>query len=161
VRTVAQSEAKSRRKSFAYKHYLQTNRFLVKLLLKKSKEACVDKKKEARKKLYEALIEVAMAELEVESFTDLPERKGTGVLLFATRRMRDLSMPELAQLSGVSVAAISRIESGHQKPQPRTVRDLARALRVPEWQLDPAQALSFEGPDGATKQLEHEAVAKK
>jgi hypothetical protein len=70
----------------------------------------MNKKKDARRKLYEALIEVAMAELEVESFTDLPERKGTGVLLFATRRMRDLSMPELAQLSGVSVAAISRIE---------------------------------------------------
>ena len=155
-------KAKGQRKFFAYKRYLQTNRFLVTLLLKRPKEARVDKKKEARKQLYEALIQVAMAELEVESFTDLPERKGTGVLLFATRRMRDLSMPELAQLSGVSVAAISRIESGHQKPQPRTVRDLARALRVPEWQLDPAQALSFEGPDGATKQREHdEAVAKK
>jgi DNA-binding XRE family transcriptional regulator len=121
----------------------------------------MDKKKEARKKLYEALIEVAMAELEVESFTDLPERKGTGVLLFATRRMRDLSMTELAQVSGVRVAAISRIESGHQKPQPRTVRDLARALRVPEWQLDPAQALSSEGPDGVFKEREHEAVATK
>jgi transcriptional regulator with XRE-family HTH domain len=121
----------------------------------------MNKKKEARRKLFEVLIDVAMAELEVESFSDLPERKGTGVLLFATRRMRDLSMSELAQLSGVSVAAISRIESGHQKPQPRTVRDLARALRVPEWQLDPAQAFSFVGPDGATKQREHETVAKK
>jgi hypothetical protein len=34
----------------------------------------MDKKREARKKLYEALIEVAMAELEVESFYELTDR---------------------------------------------------------------------------------------
>ena len=59
------------------------------------------------------------------------------------------------------ISSLRRFESGHQKPQPRTVRDLARALRVPEWQLDPAQALSFEDPDGSAKQREHEAAAKK
>ena len=105
----------------------------------------MNKKKEARRKLFEVLIEVAMAELEVESFSDLPERKGTGVLLFATRRMRDLSMSELAQLSGVSVAAISRIESGHQKPQPRTVRRSRACASGPRVAARPRAGILFCG----------------
>ena len=46
------------------------------------------------------------------------------------RKQRMLTQMELAQLSGVSRAAIATLEKGHRTAQPRTARKLARVLRV-------------------------------
>lgn len=46
------------------------------------------------------------------------------------RKLRALSLSELAQLSNVGRVTINRIENGKQKPLPRTIRRLAEALQV-------------------------------
>lgn len=52
--------------------------------------------------------------------------------LRAARIAAGMSVPELATVSGVMSTTIYRIESGqHANPQMRTVRALARALKVP------------------------------
>jgi transcriptional regulator with XRE-family HTH domain len=51
-------------------------------------------------------------------------------LLKALRKRRALSLSELAQMSNVSRVTINRIENGKQKPLPRTIRRLAKALQV-------------------------------
>jgi transcriptional regulator with XRE-family HTH domain len=60
-------------------------------------------------------------------------------LLKALRKRRALSLSELAQMSNVSRVTINRIENGKQKPLPRTIRRLAKALqvRVEELTSDP------------------------
>jgi transcriptional regulator with XRE-family HTH domain len=50
--------------------------------------------------------------------------------LQALREARALSQRELAALSGVGHNTIYRIERGHTKVLPRTVRKLASALEV-------------------------------
>jgi len=54
------------------------------------------------------------------------------------KRMREkkwLSLTDLAEISGVNRVTIHRIETGKQKPMPRTVRKLANALKVDVEQL--------------------------
>jgi transcriptional regulator with XRE-family HTH domain len=46
------------------------------------------------------------------------------------RKIRALSLTDLSQLSKVSRATINLIENGKQNAQPRTIRALARALKV-------------------------------
>ena len=46
------------------------------------------------------------------------------------REIRALSQRELAALAQLSVTTVNRIEIGHHKPMPRTVRKLASALGV-------------------------------
>jgi len=46
------------------------------------------------------------------------------------REKRALSLTDLAEKSGVNRITIHRIETGKQKPMPRTIRKLAEALRV-------------------------------
>ncbi len=54
----------------------------------------------------------------------------------AARRLRALSIGELATASGVSRTTIDRIEAGkHSRPQMRTIRALAGALDVAPDQL--------------------------
>ena len=53
------------------------------------------------------------------------------------RERKFLSQQELADLTGLSKPNISRLENGHQKPYPKTVRRLAEALGVaPEELVD-------------------------
>lgn len=47
-----------------------------------------------------------------------------------------LSQRELAALTGMAAATINRIENGKQKPIPRTVRTLAKALKVKPSEID-------------------------
>jgi len=60
---------------------------------------------------------------------------------------RALSQQELTDLSGVSKANISRIETGLQAPRAATVRRLATALNVPTedlilWGEEPPNRMS-------------------
>jgi transcriptional regulator with XRE-family HTH domain len=55
--------------------------------------------------------------------------EGEKVPLRAWRRVRLLSMRDLASLSGVALSTIARIEAGHPV-RPSTLRKLATALGV-------------------------------
>ena len=51
--------------------------------------------------------------------------------LINARKMRHLSQQQLAQRSGVSQQAISKLETGRSSPSEYTIRQLATALRIP------------------------------
>ncbi len=53
-----------------------------------------------------------------------------GARLRRLRRERALSQRELSRMTGVAFDTISRLETGKQRAQPRTIRKLARALGV-------------------------------
>ncbi len=46
------------------------------------------------------------------------------------RRERALSQRDLSRMTGVAFDTISRLETGKQEAQPKTIRKLAEALRV-------------------------------
>lgn len=52
------------------------------------------------------------------------------IKLEEARKMAAMTQDELAELSGVTKANISRIERGLQEPQGATIRKLAAALRI-------------------------------
>jgi transcriptional regulator with XRE-family HTH domain len=51
-----------------------------------------------------------------------------GARLRSLRRGRVLSQRELSRMTGVAFDTISRLETGKQRAQPKTVRRLAKAL---------------------------------
>jgi transcriptional regulator with XRE-family HTH domain len=51
------------------------------------------------------------------------------------RRRRGLSQADLSDMTGLSRATISRLETGHEEPYPATIRKLADALHVRTDQL--------------------------
>jgi transcriptional regulator with XRE-family HTH domain len=51
-------------------------------------------------------------------------------LLREFRSRRSLSQQELADLAGVSRTTVLKAESGKQQPRPRTLRKLAKVLRI-------------------------------
>jgi transcriptional regulator with XRE-family HTH domain len=53
-----------------------------------------------------------------------------GARLRRLRRERALSQRELSRMTGIAFDTISRLETGKQQAQPRTVRKLAEALGV-------------------------------
>lgn len=53
-----------------------------------------------------------------------------GTRLRRLRRERALSQRDLSRLTGVAFDTISRLETGKQEAQPKTIRKLAEALRV-------------------------------
>lgn len=58
-------------------------------------------------------------------------RKRQGKAIRQTRVLRDLSIEELAELTGVTPGAISHWETGRYTPRPHHQVTLARALDVP------------------------------
>ncbi len=58
-----------------------------------------------------------------------------GVLLRDLREEAVLTVRELSELSGVSEDAITKIENGHRKARPTTVRKLAKGLGVEPQEL--------------------------
>jgi HTH-type transcriptional regulator, competence development regulator len=56
--------------------------------------------------------------------------KVDGTRLRRLRRERALSQRDLSHLTGVAFDTISRLETGKQEAQPKTIRKLAEALRV-------------------------------
>lgn len=60
-----------------------------------------------------------------------------GGLLKHFRTLRGLTLRELAQLSAIDHAYIHRLETGQKKaPTARTVKALADALKLEQWQID-------------------------
>jgi transcriptional regulator with XRE-family HTH domain len=57
-------------------------------------------------------------------------RHMVGDRLAELREQKALTLRELEEASGVGADAISKIENGHRKPRPSTLRKLARALGV-------------------------------
>jgi transcriptional regulator with XRE-family HTH domain len=53
-----------------------------------------------------------------------------GARLRRLRRERALSQRELSRITGIAFDTISRLETGKQQAQPRTIRRLANALGV-------------------------------
>jgi transcriptional regulator with XRE-family HTH domain len=53
-----------------------------------------------------------------------------GARLRRLRRERALSQRELSRMTGIAFDTISRLETGKQQAQPRTIRRLAEALGV-------------------------------
>jgi transcriptional regulator with XRE-family HTH domain len=53
-----------------------------------------------------------------------------GPRLRRLRRERALSQRELSRMTGIAFDTISRLETGKQRAQPRTIRKLAEALGV-------------------------------
>lgn len=53
------------------------------------------------------------------------------VQLIRARKMRKLSQQQLANRSGISQQAISKLETGKSSPSEYTIRQLAAALRIP------------------------------
>ena len=53
-----------------------------------------------------------------------------GARLRRLRREQALSQRELSRMTGIAFDTISRLETGKQRAQPRTIRKLADALRV-------------------------------
>jgi transcriptional regulator with XRE-family HTH domain len=53
-----------------------------------------------------------------------------GALLRRLRRERALSQRDLTHITGIAFDTISRLETGKQKAQPRTIRKLADVLGV-------------------------------
>jgi transcriptional regulator with XRE-family HTH domain len=60
--------------------------------------------------------------------------------LKALRERRALSLAELSEISKVGRVTINRVENGKQKPRPRTIRALARALKVDVEELTSGQS---------------------
>ena len=56
------------------------------------------------------------------------------------REQRALSLSDLALITGLSRVTINRIENGKQRPMPRTIRKLAKALGVTVEALTTEQA---------------------
>lgn len=55
----------------------------------------------------------------------------TGDRVRELRRRKALTQAELAEVAGVSVDTIVKLENGRHDPRPKTIRKLARALDVP------------------------------
>ena len=53
-----------------------------------------------------------------------------GARLRRLRRERALSQRDLSRMTGIAFDTISRLETGKQRAQPRTIRKLAEALGV-------------------------------
>ena len=53
-----------------------------------------------------------------------------GARLRGLRRERALSQRDLSRMTGIAFDTISRLETGKQRAQPRTIRKLADALGV-------------------------------
>jgi transcriptional regulator with XRE-family HTH domain len=100
--------------------------------------------------------------------TDPEDRRYmVGERLAELREQKALTLHDLEELSGVGADGISKIENGHRKPRPSTLRKLARALgvevedffREPAVPLDEApRDAGLAGKKGSIFDVAHEAT---
>ena len=65
------------------------------------------------------------------------QKKGLGIQLRQRRRIKDLTLTELAQQSGLSVGLLSQIERGLSSPSLKSMTQICTALGVPlSWLFD-------------------------
>jgi transcriptional regulator with XRE-family HTH domain len=69
--------------------------------------------------------------------------------LRSVRKARGMSLDQLSALSEIHKSTISRLENGLTHAEPRTVRDLAWALRVKPEELMQEQAEDEQAEEGA------------
>jgi transcriptional regulator with XRE-family HTH domain len=67
------------------------------------------------------------------------------------RKQKALSLTDLSQRARISPVTINRIENGKQKPRPRTIRELARALEVRVEDLTSEQGVLFPRTNSASR----------
>jgi len=86
-------------------------------------------------------------------------RQMVGERLAELREQKALTLHDLEELSGVGADGISKIENGHRKPRPATLRKLARALgiEVEDFFREPAVPLA-ETTAGTSMQLTWQSV---
>jgi transcriptional regulator with XRE-family HTH domain len=89
-------------------------------------------------------------------------RHMVGERLAELREHKALTLHDLEELSGVGADGISKIENGHRKPRPSTLRKLAAALgvEVEDFFKEPILAGKAEGPREAGPS-HNEAVSEK
>ena len=63
---------------------------------------------------------------------------GTGGLIRAARKAKNLTQKQLGELSGIAEPTIRRYELGKLNPKYETLQSIATALEIPVWQLIPA-----------------------
>ena len=63
---------------------------------------------------------------------------GTGGLIRAARKAKNLTQKQLGELSGIAEPTIRRYELGKLNPKYETLQRIATALEIPVWQLIPA-----------------------
>lgn len=98
-----------------------------------------------KEEVFQALLKLELAELGYsvgQEWSSLPHEELFAYLLKTVRRLRGYSQAELAKLSDVREATISRLERGLHRPQERTIVDLARALDVSPEYLEPERVFS-------------------
>ncbi len=69
------------------------------------------------------------------------EKARIGARVRTARDVRALTQQELADKVGIAPQQLSRIENGHMRPRPQTIRRLAEALGVPVEQITGAEEL--------------------
>jgi len=87
-------------------------------------------------------------------------RRMVGERLAELREQKALTLHDLEELSGVGADGISKIENGHRKPRPSTLRKLARALgvEVADFFREPALAGKADAPREAGRSQPSEAL---
>jgi transcriptional regulator with XRE-family HTH domain len=87
-------------------------------------------------------------------------RRMVGERLAELREQKALTLHDLEELSGVGADGISKIENGHRKPRPSTLRKLARALGVEaaDFFREPALAGKADAPREAGQSQPSEAL---
>src|SRR5215204_4439839 len=116
----------------------------------------MDKRVKAlRAEIFVKALELEIAERGAEVPWDLDYEVLFGVLLKTVREFRGMSQAKLARASGITKSAINELEAGHHMPQRKTIRKLAKGLRVPEQQLDPHAVFRYlpAQPESVIKRL--------
>jgi transcriptional regulator with XRE-family HTH domain len=108
--------------------------------------AKINKRKDehfVKEEVFKAALKLQLAELGyMLPPGSVPDEERFAHLLKCVRQHRGLSKAQLAKLTDVTEATISRLERGLHTPQERTIVDLARALDVSPEYLQPERVFS-------------------
>ena len=60
--------------------------------------------------------------------TSVDKKRNTGMVIRKQRKSIPLTLKELSEMSGVSIAHLARVESGERTPSPKTLQKIAKPL---------------------------------